>query len=815
MFPSSSSGVDLSRTRLRQISSWIRDDLDILVARDGPDKLRSDDVLTLHEVFQALRLSETITGLDLRATGIHRAIMEVAGVATRWPGKLIDDCDRIISVWNAKFGSLQELRPFMYGRGGRLEGIANAHEYTRGSLLERWKNTCPENIDPASSRRTGDLGFAPGAWWINPLFAHHAGIIDLETTDGGVCFDKNAAYAVLLLESSEVDAISESEIIYRCKPTDKGRYRLTAATARGRTPVRILRSHSLNSVWGPRVGVRYEGLYKVTGWAIRPAKRSKTLPLSREAQLGDIVYEVNFERIDVTPMKEVMRHPTAIEVDDYIEYKRLKRSHRLGLKHPAELGSQAPKAGPPIIQPISSRFEAPSISPHASRRTTFKGRLSIFKGQTPTSKWQTSAFKARPPTPSHPATSPLSTPTRFFLDEKGPSRISSKGTSPKSLTKTDPSGFPFNSWQDSVSIDRVSLDPSNGTVHTPRLENIREVVPWIDHDTQSIDFLDEVHDLSSPILAPTVTPTLSAKLSPRVDVMPDPATQPSSHSTGESQNFGKSLGGRKSGEIKNRKPSFPDTRGKDGRKSVFASNLHKTGNPLAKIFDGTGDSVAGISNSVDYFSHKMVRSVSMGTLSAKATSCPHPLRSSSSEGTMKPCNSPILIRPCSPITLSPLITDRRTGICLPYASAQLLSLGMGKNMTDSSSDRSYMPALQPEEDSFLDCLCNTSNDHSQPERLTSLISFISRNASTTPGISDVEFVGGKASSQATFEEKGGAGQTIQSGPWASRNFQTEYVSNSPSRGAIVFRDPFRNDGKRWNRGKVDRTSDQVAPEEMR
>lgn len=122
---------DLSRQRLKQIARWIRDDLDLLVARDGPDVLRADDVLTLHETLVALRHTQNITISMLRATGIHKAVQDIAGVATRWPGRLCDDCDKIIDYWTAKFGPFSEIHPFLYGRGGRLEGIASMHEYSR------------------------------------------------------------------------------------------------------------------------------------------------------------------------------------------------------------------------------------------------------------------------------------------------------------------------------------------------------------------------------------------------------------------------------------------------------------------------------------------------------------------------------------------------------------------------------------------------------------------------------------------------------------------------------------------------------------
>lgn len=130
MLPETPPLADLSRTRLREIAAWIRDELDPIIAQDGPRRLGADDVLMLHEIFQALRISSTISVLDLRATGIHKAILEVAGTATRWPGRLADDCDRIIAVWTSKFGRLEALRPFMYGRGGRLEGVAKVTEFS-------------------------------------------------------------------------------------------------------------------------------------------------------------------------------------------------------------------------------------------------------------------------------------------------------------------------------------------------------------------------------------------------------------------------------------------------------------------------------------------------------------------------------------------------------------------------------------------------------------------------------------------------------------------------------------------------------------
>jgi hypothetical protein len=130
MYPATPPVADITRPKLRHIAYWIRDELDPIIAREGPEQLRANDVLVLHDMFQVLRTSTTITALDLRATGIHKAVIDVSGIATRWPGRLCDDCDKIINIWTAKFGRLEDLRPFLYGRGGRLEGIRSLNNST-------------------------------------------------------------------------------------------------------------------------------------------------------------------------------------------------------------------------------------------------------------------------------------------------------------------------------------------------------------------------------------------------------------------------------------------------------------------------------------------------------------------------------------------------------------------------------------------------------------------------------------------------------------------------------------------------------------
>jgi hypothetical protein len=120
--------------------SWIRDDLDPLVARDGPHTLQPDTVIVLFKFFAQLRASylplETI-----RDSRIHLALIDIARRATRWPARLIED---------------------IYGIGGRLHGISTPEDLQRELLLAKWSRKNTAWVDPNFSRRNGGLGFQAG-----------------------------------------------------------------------------------------------------------------------------------------------------------------------------------------------------------------------------------------------------------------------------------------------------------------------------------------------------------------------------------------------------------------------------------------------------------------------------------------------------------------------------------------------------------------------------------------------------------------------------------------------------------------------------
>lgn len=146
---------------IRARTRWIRDDLDPQLARDGPDILSPDIVITLFTFLEELRRS-TPSLETLRSSRVHLALLDMTGCATRWPGKLINKADHLIKHLEASYGALADIRPFLYEEGGRLYGICTPEDVERDKLLIKWLRDPNVLVSPALSRRHGDLGFTPG-----------------------------------------------------------------------------------------------------------------------------------------------------------------------------------------------------------------------------------------------------------------------------------------------------------------------------------------------------------------------------------------------------------------------------------------------------------------------------------------------------------------------------------------------------------------------------------------------------------------------------------------------------------------------------
>ncbi|KAK0931073.1 hypothetical protein LTR29_016449 [Friedmanniomyces endolithicus] len=301
---------------LRQRARWIRDDLDPQIARNGHDALHADDILKLDDLLRQL-LSANLSIEVIRSSRIHLAVLEIAGRGTRWPKRLIERCDAVKQAWEVAHGPLQCMEIALYDGGGRLQGVCRPEDLSKELLIVKWLRTPgATRLSPIKALRSGDLGFEPGEWWISPLFAFRDGIINGAEAEGGIVSDLAGAYAVVMTGNSEEPGGSANEFVYQARSSDKGRYRLTAGTPESRHPVRILRSHTLRSFHAPKAGLRYDGL--VAGWTIK-----------LDAKKKEMVYFISFKRLpDQVSMDEVLRRPWTEEIEDYREYKRLRRLAR-------------------------------------------------------------------------------------------------------------------------------------------------------------------------------------------------------------------------------------------------------------------------------------------------------------------------------------------------------------------------------------------------------------------------------------------------------------------------------------------------------
>lgn len=98
-------------------------------------------------------------------------------------------------------------------------------------------------------------------WWIHPIFAFRAGIIDSPDPHGGIIADQDGIYGITLTGFDEFYSDTGPETFKYCPRRDeKYQRQLLRANLHPKTDIRVLRSHTLRSIWSPIAGVRYDGL---------------------------------------------------------------------------------------------------------------------------------------------------------------------------------------------------------------------------------------------------------------------------------------------------------------------------------------------------------------------------------------------------------------------------------------------------------------------------------------------------------------------------------------------------------------------------
>lgn len=98
------------------------------------------------------------------------------------------------------------------------------------------------------------------SWWIHPIFAFRAGIIDSPDPHGGVIADADGLYGLTLTGYDLLKADNGDTIQYVVRKGDKNLPQLLRAIRHPKPDIRILRSHTLRSAMSPVAGIRYDGL---------------------------------------------------------------------------------------------------------------------------------------------------------------------------------------------------------------------------------------------------------------------------------------------------------------------------------------------------------------------------------------------------------------------------------------------------------------------------------------------------------------------------------------------------------------------------
>ena len=146
---------------LRSKARWIRDDLDPEIAREGPSILSADQVVVLVKFLEQLPIA-AISIADIAWSRIHYAVLCIAGRATRWPGALVEEADKVIMHWTLRYGPLEDLRAPLHEEGGRLYGVCAATDLSKEVLEIKWLRARDSRTLTGYARRHGDLGFKPG-----------------------------------------------------------------------------------------------------------------------------------------------------------------------------------------------------------------------------------------------------------------------------------------------------------------------------------------------------------------------------------------------------------------------------------------------------------------------------------------------------------------------------------------------------------------------------------------------------------------------------------------------------------------------------
>ncbi|KAI9675732.1 MAG: hypothetical protein M1817_001099 [Caeruleum heppii] len=320
----------LTPRELKRRAQHIRDVLGPAVATAGELALTGHSLVDL-TVF-LIHLEKTNVDAELlRCTGIHKALAEIAADESRWPAGPAEMSRKLLRNWQLRFGPLDEIRALLWARGGRMERCrrmksrvirsqSSETAVTSGRTPKRWM---VEGLRGHQAESYGNNGFEVGLWWIKAACAYRDGM--LGDPNGHITPGDYGASAVVLTAGTETETTTETTLWkvktgdVRVSPSGRGVLCLMA-NMHNHSEIRVLRSWKLRSVYAPKAGLRYDGLYSIVGFGIK--------------RFGPITYyNIEMKRFpDQRDMKDSMEHPTSAEMDDWLDYRHYRDDQKAATK---------------------------------------------------------------------------------------------------------------------------------------------------------------------------------------------------------------------------------------------------------------------------------------------------------------------------------------------------------------------------------------------------------------------------------------------------------------------------------------------------
>ncbi|KAI1844055.1 hypothetical protein JX266_009728 [Neoarthrinium moseri] len=218
-------------------------------------------------------------------------------------------CKKLQVIWRHRFREqyimIDQLRCAVLVKGGRLKDVSFNCALTYD--LGKWQT---RETNPVSEVE-GNQQFEAGHWWLNIVCAQRDGIVACPSEQ-----PTSGQYGItalpLLTGQEEIVQKNGMDLVKYIRKGRSSDMHIALISQVGQK-IRILRGHKLKSIYAPRAGVRYDGLYTIRQYGTKLDMVTNTHRL-----------ELTLERVkDQKPMEVLNRVPKPSQLDDWKLYEKL------------------------------------------------------------------------------------------------------------------------------------------------------------------------------------------------------------------------------------------------------------------------------------------------------------------------------------------------------------------------------------------------------------------------------------------------------------------------------------------------------------